>query len=98
MRSADQESGVIHRLQVLHVHVFLVAPLCAGNVAQPGADQHEGGFAVREATDHPCPAPDLAVHPLNHVVRANPCPMLRGKVAVWEIKKSLRNKKINFRI
>ena len=75
MRSASQGADVIHRLQVLHVHVFLVAPLCAGNMAQPGADQHERGFAVRKAPDHPRTPPDLPVQSLNHIVRADPCPV-----------------------
>ena len=28
---------------MLHVHVFLAAPLGARHVAKPGADQHQGG-------------------------------------------------------
>ena len=44
---------------MLHVHVFLAAPLGARHVAQPGADQHRGGVAVRERPHHPRPAADL---------------------------------------
>ena len=55
MKSAGNE-GVIHdRLQVLHVHVFLAAPLGARHVAQPRADQHQGGVAVRESPYHAGP-------------------------------------------
>ena len=39
-------------LQVLHVHVLLVAPLGAGHMAQSGADQHEGRVSVRETPHH----------------------------------------------
>ena len=52
MKSAGNE-GVVHdRLQVLHVHVFLAAPLGTCHMAQPGADQHQGGVAVRECPHH----------------------------------------------
>ena len=48
MKSAGNR-GVVHdRLQVLHVHVFLAAPLSACHVAQPRTDQHQGGVPVRE--------------------------------------------------
>ena len=40
------ESG----LQVLHVHVLLVTSLGACDMAQAGADEHQGGVAVREGT------------------------------------------------
>ena len=48
MRSASQEGGVVHRLQMLHIHVLLASPLGSGNVAQPGAYQHEDGFPAPE--------------------------------------------------
>ena len=37
MKSADNEGIVQSCLQVLHVHVFLVAPLGARHMAQPCA-------------------------------------------------------------
>ena len=41
MKSAGN-GGVVHdRLQVLPIHVFLVAPLGACHMAQPRADQHQ---------------------------------------------------------
>ena len=40
-------------LQVLHVHVFLVAPLSACDMAQAGADEHQGGVAIGEGTHDP---------------------------------------------
>ena len=84
MKSAGNR-GVVHdRLQVLHVHVFLVAPLGARHVAEPGADQHQGGVAVRERPHHAGSAADLTVQPLNHVVGADTRPMLAGKVAVGQ--------------
>ena len=53
MKSAGNRGVVQSRLQVLHVHVFLAAPLGARHVAKSGADQHQGGVAVRE-----CPLAD----------------------------------------
>ena len=35
-------------LRMLHVHVFLVVPLNACDMAQAGADEHQGGVAVGE--------------------------------------------------
>ena len=52
MKSADNEGGVQRRLQVLHVHVFLAAPLGARHVAEPRADQHQGGISIRERPHH----------------------------------------------
>ena len=67
MKSAGNR-GVVHdRLQVLHVHVFLVAPLGARHVAQPRADQHQGGVPVRERPHHAGSAADLTVQPLDYV-------------------------------
>ena len=71
MKSAGNEGGVQRRLQVLHVHVFLVAPLGARHVAKSGADQHQGGVAVREHSYHAGSAADLTVQPLDHVVGAD---------------------------
>ena len=84
MRSAGNRGVVQSRLQVLHVHVFLAAPLGAHHVAEPGADQHQGGISVRERPHHPRPSADLTVQPLNHVVGADTRPMLAGKIAVGQ--------------
>ena len=84
MKSAGNRGVVQSRLQVLHVHVFLVAPLGACHVAQPRADQHQGGISVRERPHHPRPSADLTVQPLNHVVGADTRPMLAGKIAVGQ--------------
>ena len=81
MKSAGNR-GVVHdRLQVLHVHVLLVAPLGARHVAQPCADQHQGGVAIGECPHHPRPPADLTVQPLDHVVGADARPVLAGKIA-----------------
>ena len=53
------ESG----LQVLHVHVLLVSPLGACDMAQAGADEHQGGVAVGEGSHNPGPR----VYPKNCV-------------------------------
>ena len=84
MKSAGNRGVVQSRLQVLHVHEFLAAPLGARDVAKSGADQHQGGVAVRECPYHPRPSADLTVQPLNHVVGADTRPMLAGKIAVGQ--------------
>ena len=76
MRLADNSGVLRNRLQVLHVHVLLVAPLGTGHMAEPGTDQHEGGVAVREGTHHTGTAGDLPVEPLDHIVGSDPGPML----------------------
>ena len=48
MKSAGNEGVVQSRLQVLHVHVLLAAPLGTCHMAEPGADQHQGGVAIAE--------------------------------------------------
>ena len=68
MKSASK-GGILKRsLQVLHIHVRLVAPLGAGHMAQAGTDQHEGGVTIRETTHHTGAAADLPVEPLNDIV------------------------------
>ena len=84
MKSAGNRGVVQSRLQVLHVHVFLVAPLGTCHMAQPGADQHQGGISVRECPYHPRPSADLPVQPLDHVVGTDARPMLAGKVTVGQ--------------
>ena len=71
MKLADNESVVHDRLQMLHVHVFLVAPLGARHMGEPRADQHQGGATVRECPHHTESAADLTVQPLDHVVGAD---------------------------
>ena len=69
--SAGNGGIVKGRLQMLHVHILLVAPLGTGHMAQPGTDQHEGGVVVREDAYHTDPAANLPIRPLNHFVGAN---------------------------
>ena len=82
MKSASDGGVLKSSLQVLHVHVLLVAPLGAGHMAQPGADQHEGGVAVRETAHYPSTAANLPVQPFNDIVGADTSPVLAGKIAV----------------
>ena len=84
MKSAGNRGVVQSRLQVLHVHVFLAAPLGARHVAKSGADQHQGGVAVRECPYHSRPSADLPVQPLDHVVGTDARPVLAGKIAVGQ--------------
>ena len=82
MRSASNRDVFQSRLQVLHVHVLLVAPLGAGYMSQSGTDQHQGRISIRERPHHTGPAADLPVQPFNHIVGADPCPMLIGEITV----------------
>ncbi len=84
MKSAGNRGVVQSRLQVLHVHVFLAAPLGARHMAEPGADQHQGGVAIRERPHHAGAPADLTVQPLNHVVGADARPVFAGKIAVGQ--------------
>ena len=84
MKSAGNEGVIQSRLQMLHVHVFLVAPLGARHVAKSGADQHQGGVAIGECPHHPRPSADLTVQPLDHVVGADARPVFAGKIAVGQ--------------
>ena len=58
------------RLQVLHAHVLLVAPLGSCDMSQAGAYQHQSRIAVREGTNHPGAPPDLPVQALDDIVDA----------------------------
>lgn len=84
MKSAGNEGVVQSRLQMLHVHVFLAAPLGARYMAKPGADQHQSRVAVRERSHHAGSAADLPIQPLNHVVGTDARPVLAGKIAVGQ--------------
>ena len=84
MKSAGNR-GVVHdRLQVLHVHVFLAAPLGTRHMAEPGADQHQGGISVRECPYHPRSSADLPVQSLDHVVGADAGPVFAWEIAVGQ--------------
>ena len=67
---------------MLHIHVLLVAPLGAGHVAQPGANQHQSRATIRERAHHTGSAANLPVQPFNHIVGANLRTMLIGKIAI----------------
>ena len=84
MKSAGNRGVVQSRLQVLHIHVFLAAPLGARHVTKSGADQHQGGVPVRECPHHASPAADLTVQPLDHIVGADARPVFAGKIAVGQ--------------
>ena len=84
MKSAGNRGVVQSRLQVLHIHVFLVAPLGARYVAHPCTDQHQGGVPIREYPHHAGSAADLPVQPFDHIVGADARPMLAGKIAVGQ--------------
>ena len=74
------ESG----LQMPHVHILLVTPLGACDMAQAGADEHQGRVAIREGTHNSGAPADLAVEAFHDVVRADPRPVLGWEIAVGQ--------------
>jgi hypothetical protein len=84
MKSAGNRGVVQSCLQMLHVHVFLAAPLGARRVAKSGADQHQGGVPIRERPHNARPPTDLSVQPLDHVAGTDARPVLAGKSAVGQ--------------
>ena len=71
-------------LEKRHIQIAAPAPLALGDVLGPGGHQHQGGTVVGEGADHPRPAPDLTVEPLDGVVRADPGPVLHREVGVGQ--------------
>ena len=82
MKSASNGGILNGSLQVLHIHVFLVAPLGARHMAQSGTDQHKSGITVRKTAHHPGAAADLPVESLKTIVSADACPVFAGEVTV----------------
>ena len=68
MKSASNGGILNVSLQMLHVHILLVAPLSTGRMAQPGTDQHQSRVTVRETANHTGAAANLPVQPLNDIV------------------------------
>ena len=69
---------------MLRAHVLFAAPLGTGHMAKPCTNQHQSRVAVREGPHHTGAAADLPVQPLNHIIGANPRPVLIGKIAVGQ--------------
>ena len=82
MKSAGNRGVFQSSLQAPHIHVLLAAPLSAGNMAQPGTDQHESGVAIRERARHPGAAADFPVEPFYDIIGTNTSPVFAGKIAV----------------
>ena len=61
------ESG----LQMPHVHILLVTPLGACDMAQAGADEHHGGVAIGEGTHDPRPSQTLCKPPMRCRIEAS---------------------------
>lgn len=84
MKSASNGGILKDRLQVLHVHILLVASLGAGQMVQPGTGQYEGRVAVWETTHHTGATANLPIQPFNDIVGADSGPVLAGKIAVGQ--------------
>ena len=82
MQSASNRGILNGCLQMLYVYVFLISPLGASHMAQPGTNQHEGRVAVREAAYHTGAAANLPVQLFNDIVGTNTGPVLAGEITV----------------
>ncbi len=82
MKSVGNRGVLQSSLQVPHIHVLLVAPLSAGDMAQPGTDKHEGGIAIWETAHHSGAAADLPVEPFYDIIGTDARPVFAGKIAV----------------
>ena len=84
MKSVGNRDVVQSRLQMLHVHVLLVAPLCSRHMTQPCTDQHQRRVPIEERSRRTCPAADLTVQPFDHIVGADTRPVLAGKITAGQ--------------
>ena len=69
---------------MFHVQVPFRSPDAAGNMTEPGANQHQGRFTIWESPDNFGPAFDFPIDPLQNVVCPDSRPVLCGKVHVGE--------------
>ena len=67
---------------MLHVHIFLVAPLGTCHMAQPRTDQHEGRIPIWKSPHYLGAAADLPVETLNDIVGSDPGLVFIGEIAV----------------
>ena len=82
MKSANNGDVLKGRLQVLHVHVLLDAPLGASHIAQPGTGQHQGRVSVRERSHHTGAAANPPVQSFDGVVGTDMGSVFAGKSPV----------------
>ena len=82
--STSNQSTVFNKNEMLHIHIFFVAPLRTGNMAQASAYQHESGVAIGKCADHPCSAANFTVEAFDNVICANPCPMLEWEIGIGQ--------------
>lgn len=68
MKSAGNRGIIQCYLQMLHIHVFLVALLGAGHMTQSCADQHQSNVIFGECPYQTCPLTNLAGQSFTHVV------------------------------
>ncbi len=84
MKSASNGDILNVSLQVLHIHVPPVTPLCASHMAKPGTNQHQSRVTVWEVAHHAGAAANLPVQPLNDIVGSDTSPVFTGKITVGE--------------
>lgn len=71
MKSVSNRGVGQSRLQMLHIHVLLVASLGTRHMAKPRTDQCQGEVPIRERPRHMGSAADLTVQPLNFIAGAD---------------------------
>ena len=84
MKSAVNRDVVQSRLQILHIHVLLVAPLRSRHMTQPCTDQHQRRVPIGERSRRTRPAADLTVQPFDHIAGADTRPVLAGKITAGQ--------------
>ena len=85
-RSCDSGSVKLkfHLAQRLHVHILSRAPLCAGDVFQPGCRQAETGLTIGKGPSDPAPSSDFLHQPFQRIVRPDFAPTAVGEAVTSE--------------
>ena len=82
MKLAGNRDVLKYHLQVLHVPVFLIAPLSTGHIAQPDLGQHKRKIAVREIAHHTSAVVNRLVQSFNDIIGTDTSLVFAEKIAV----------------
>ncbi len=74
----------VHLAQRLHVHILSRAPLCAGDVFQPGRSQAKTGLTIGKGPNDPGPSSNFLHQPFQRIVRPDFAPMAVGEAVIAE--------------
>ena len=68
-----------HFAQRIHIHMLSRAPLCAGDVFQPGCGQAETGLPIGKGPSDPASSSNFLHQPFKRNVRSDFAPMAVGE-------------------